>query len=616
MRRIALMAALLAVVAAGVASMAGASDSHTYHVEMYNAFGLVKGSDVRIAGVDAGSVTDLGITPDKRAILTIETSGPLSTLGKDTRCSSEPQSLIAEYFLTCTPKGPALPDGGTIPASHIKQTVQPDLVQDTLRLPFRERLTLLINEFGTALAGNPQQLNQAIRLGAPALTQLKGALDILAAQNRTIRDLNANSDTIISRLAARRQDVVKFIQEARDTAVISAQRRADLSTDFDRLDDFLHQLHPTLVRLGSFAHQQQPLLRNLRLAAPGLNTLSLRLPPFNQATERSLASLGQATVPGRRALTQGRDEIQALAASGKNAFPAADTLDKFLLDLDSPKRVVEIDQRAAKGCNDPTKSCYSTGRPAPTGYTALEGLLNYAYYQTGAINQFDSVGHLLHFGLFDVGASPCGNYNAGDNPSDNDPPPGSHSIGVPKAGGGTTTNLNEADPCVAWLGPNQPGINQDIGSPRYDGSVCPNGSSDPSLCDPNIHVNSAGAVSGRRTSRGGAGIQSTDAGAPGSGAPSPSLPPGTLPTNPKDLSHRLQNLLGLGHHRHRGLPHLGGGGGLPHLGGGGGGLPHLGGGGGLPNLGGGGGLPHLSRGARAGTASRAANDLLDFMFSP
>src|SRR5205085_9626349 len=105
---------------------------HTYKIEMYNAFGLVKGSDVRIAGVNAGSVSDLGITPDKRAIVTVSTSGPLGVLGKDTRCSSEPQSLIAEYFLTCNPMGPPLPDGATIPASHGKQPVQPEPVQATL----------------------------------------------------------------------------------------------------------------------------------------------------------------------------------------------------------------------------------------------------------------------------------------------------------------------------------------------------------------------------------------------------------------------------------------------------------------------------------------------------
>src|SRR3954470_23638065 len=118
MRRIALMTALLGALAAWVTSLAGASDSHTYHIQMYNAFGIVNGSNVRIAGVDAGTVTGLDITPQKRADLTVETSGPLGVLGKDTRCASQPQSLIAEYFLTCNPKGEPLPDGGTIPANH------------------------------------------------------------------------------------------------------------------------------------------------------------------------------------------------------------------------------------------------------------------------------------------------------------------------------------------------------------------------------------------------------------------------------------------------------------------------------------------------------------------
>jgi ABC-type transporter Mla subunit MlaD len=590
MRRLALIAALFAAAVAYLTSIAGADDTHTYKIEMYNAFGIVKGSDIRIAGVNAGSVTDLDITADKRALVTVETSGPLGVLGKDTRCASQPQSLIAEYFLTCSPKGPPLADGGTIPANQVEQTVQSDLVQNTLREPFKQRLALLINEFGTALAGNPHDLNQAIQLGAPALQQLKKALDILAAQNRTIRDLNANSDVIIRQLAARRTDVVRFIQEARDTAAISAQRRADLSADFDKLDNFLHQLRPTLAKLGGLAQQQTPLLSDLHAAAPGLNTLALKLPAFNHATERSLESLGQAAVPGRQALKQGKDEIQTLAASGRHAFSAADTLDKFLLDLDSPKRAVEIDQRAAKACSDKTKPCYSTGRSAPTGYTGLEGLLNYVYYQTGALNQYDDVGHLLHFSLFDVGASPCGNYNAGDNPSDNDPPPGSHTIGVPKAGGGTTTDLRQADPCVAWLGPNQPGINQNINAPPYPSSVCPNGSEDTSLCDPN------GSASANRQSRsgGGAGGQAAIGGGQGgaNGGPLSQLGPGTLPGNPNQLPQRLQDLLGIGDN-----------GSLPHLGGGGGG--GTGGGGGGGGTGGGG-----------GGAGQAANDLLDLLLGP
>ena len=577
MRRIALLTTLLVGLAAWLSSLAGASDTHTYHIQMYNAFGIVDGSNVRIAGVDAGTVTALDITPEKRADLTVETSGPLGVLGKDTRCASQPQSLIAEYFLTCSPKGEPLPEGGTIPANHVTQTVQPDLVQNTLRESYRDRLTLLINEFGTALAGNPKDLNDAIRLGAPALRKLEAALRILASENRTIRDLNANSDEIITQLANRRQDVISFIQHSRDVAAISASRRADLSTDFNRLDDFLAQLRPTLADLGTLADAQTPLLNNLRLAAPGLNTLAENLPAFNQASERSLTSLGRAAVPGRQALIQGKDEIQALAKSGKNAYPAVNTLDKFLLDVDSPKRHVETDARAARSCSDKTAPCWSTGRTAPTGYTGLEGLLNYVYYQTGAINQYDQYGHLLHFSLFDVGATPCGQgYNAGDNPGDNAPPPGNHAIGVPnKDGTGTTTSFDQANQCVSWLGPNQPGINQDIGSPPYDPSVCPGGSTDLSLCNP------AGASAASENGAAGPQVGGTAAapeatqGATGATGPTGVTgatgatgvaPPSGLPDTgvTGKVGKHLRHILGIGRNH---LPRVGGGSRTPKPGG-------------------------------------------------
>ncbi len=49
---------------------------------------------------------------------------------------------------------------------------------------------------------------------------------ILASQNKIIRDLNGElGRRCISQLADRRDDVVRFVQEARDTAEASAARR-------------------------------------------------------------------------------------------------------------------------------------------------------------------------------------------------------------------------------------------------------------------------------------------------------------------------------------------------------------------------------------------------------
>jgi ABC-type transporter Mla subunit MlaD len=407
MRRLLVIAALIAATVAGLAASAAGDDQHTYFIEFDNAFGLTNGSEVKVAGVAAGTVTDLDVNASKRAVVKVELSGPVSVLGEDTICRSQPQSLIAEYFIDCTPKGPPIevPDSSDdervqnpdIPVEQTRQTVQNDLVLNTLRMPFRERLTLLINEFGTALAGNGENLNKAIRRGAPALEQTRQVTRILAGQNTTIRDLNVNADRILAKLAERRRDVTRFIEEAKNTAEIANTRRDDLSQNFALLDDFLAQLGPTMNELDNLAVQGTPLAADLRGAAPGLTTLSRNLPAFNRSATTGLQALGRASVTGRSALRKGRDEIKQLGKSAKKSFATADDLTKFLRDIDDPNRAVEVDARAAR----------DSGRKAPTGYTGMEGLLNYLYYQTLAINQYDQVGHLLHFSIFEVGTAPC-----------------------------------------------------------------------------------------------------------------------------------------------------------------------------------------------------------------
>ena len=532
MRRLLVIAALIAATVAGLAASAAGDDQHTYFIEFDNAFGLTNGSEVKVAGVSAGTVTDLDVNASKRAVVKVELSGPVSVLGEDTICRSQPQSLIAEYFIDCTPKGPPIevPDlsddervqNPDIPVGQTRQTVQNDLVLNTLRLPFRERLTLLINEFGTALAGNGENLNKAIRRGAPALEQTRQVTRILADQNTTIRDLNVNADRILAKLAERRQDVTRFIEEAKNTAEIANTRRDDLSQNFALLDDFLAQLGPTMNELDNLAVQGTPLAADLRGAAPGLTTLSRNLPAFNRSATTGLQALGRASVTGRSALRKGRDEIKQLGKSAKKSFATADDLTKFLRDIDDPNRAVEVDARAAR----------DSGRKAPTGYTGMEGLLNYLYYQTLAINQYDEVGHLLHFSIFEVGTAPCSEYNAGMYHGQ---------VGVPNAdGSAATTDVRQANRCVAWLGDNQPDINEPLNLPPYDPSVCPDGSTDTSLCDPagtltgGARVRSSGTGGGDGTApAGGApGSESGDSGTSPDAPDAPGTPDVPVPTVP------------------------------------------------------------------------------------
>jgi len=513
-RRIALILGSLAAAGAIVVATAGADGNRTYQAKLFNAFGLVDGSELRVAGVKAGTVTDLDITAEKTALITFEVGPDFPELKADASCSSEPQSLIAEYFLDCQPGSSDQPLEAPIEAAKNQTTVQNDLVQNTLREPFKRRFQLIINEFGTALVGNAENLNAAIRSGAPALREFRKVLKILGRQNTIIAQLNVDSDNIFAKLTDRREDVVRFIDEAEDTARVSAERRVDLSRDFDLLDDFLFELRPVMHELGNLAREQTPLLTDLGAAAPGLNKLARNLPRFNNGARVSLEALGGATEVGRRALVKGQDEIAQLSVTSQKAPPAAQIIAEFLQSLDDPANAVEedcdartdlrdqpgeADRRVAileakvgnlSGSQSACGAGAGTGNP---GYTGLEGLLNYGYIQTNSLNLFDAVGHGLHFTI--VGApevaGECGHTNGEQD-------------WVARTGGGETINPVDAADCVGVLGDFQPGITVGKTKPwpsnpadpnqfsltgnlsRYDPRVCPlpGGSTDLDICNP------------------------------------------------------------------------------------------------------------------------------------
>ncbi len=514
MKRIVVILGLIAVTAVSAVTVAGAADSKTYQAELFNAFGLVEGSELRVAGVKAGTVTDLDVTPQKTALITFEVGPEFPELKADASCSSEPQSLIAEYFLDCQPGVSPEPLTGPIPAATNKTTVQPDLAQNTLREPFKNRLQLLINEFGTALDANAENLNAAIRSGAPALRELKQVLNILGQQSQTIAELNANADAIFAQLADRREDVVNFIDNAGRTAAISAERSDDLSRNFDLLDDFLAELQPTMVELGKLATYQTPLMTDLHAVAPGLNKLATNLPRFNEGTKDSLRSLGGAAEIGKVASAKSLEEIEALNRASIPADPAADEVAKFLESIDDPKQAVEEDCDARHDLRDQPGEAdrrvealnqklgvtlhgdqsvcgagSGTGNP---GYTGMEGLLNYAYVQPLSLNLFDQLGHGLALTLV---SAPGGNDACGYQAGPELPAKGFNTTGE------TTTDPKDFAECAGILGDRHPNINYGTNPsglfgnlPPYDPSVCPDGSTSHAICDPNATPAAATAL--------------------------------------------------------------------------------------------------------------------------
>ena len=387
MRRVATVLVLVAAAAGFITFAGGASDGPAgkeFKVELDNAFGLIEGGDFKIAGVRAGSITKLDLDwKTKRAIVgfSIDEAG-FGSIRTDATCNVAPQSLVGEYYVDCEPgkKGEELEEGDTIPVERTTSTVPPDLVNNIMRRPYRERLSFIIAELGAAVAGNSENLNAAVRRAVPALRETNRVLKILADQNEVLADLATNADEVIGELADNRKDVSRWVVSTKEISQTSAERDRDIAAGFRRLPTFLRELRPTMAELETTVQEQGPALRNLSQSAAQIERLFENLPPFAEASRPAFRSLGKASQAGSQAVGPARATVGELTKYSAQAPEVGKNLAIILEHLDDREFSAEEDPRS----------------PGGKGYTGLEALLTYIFDQTLAINVHDGATHILN----------------------------------------------------------------------------------------------------------------------------------------------------------------------------------------------------------------------------
>jgi ABC-type transporter Mla subunit MlaD len=402
-KRIAAIVLLLGLVCGAALSVGAKRDDDsggkTYELLFDNAFGLTEGGDFKVAGVRAGQTSKFEVrTVDGRPLAVVEaevTEPGLADLRRDAHCEIRPQSLIGEYFVDCQPgtSDERLPDGGRVPVEQTSSTIAIDLVNDVMRRPYQERLRLIVGELGAGLAGRPGDLSEVLRRAHPALRETSETLRILGRQTDTIEKFIGDAHTVVGALEDRKRDVSRFVREARETAEISASRRRQLGESFRRLPAFLTELEPYMGRLGDLTEAQTPVLRDLQSASGELDTFLTRLRPFTAEGLPAFRALGEASVVGRRAVLKTDEEIRELRRLAKDAPGFAKPLRQLLQTIDDRKRAVEPDRRAAASGPPAGDKTHTTSSRA--GFTGMEAIWNFFYWQTLSTNALDDVGHVL-----------------------------------------------------------------------------------------------------------------------------------------------------------------------------------------------------------------------------
>ncbi len=429
MKRILTTGVVLLLVVGGVVLISASGSSSpkpTYWIQLDNAFDLTMGGDFKVAGVKAGKIMTLKVdVKTHKALIGVSVDQPgIPAFRTDANCTTRPQSLIGEYFIDCKP-GVApkkLGAGGVVPVKQTLSTIPVDTLNNVLRLPYRERLRLLITELGVGVAGRGQDLNAALRRAVPALQETDRVLGILADQRTVIRNLNRDANIDLTTLARNKGQVARFVVTARRTAEASATRRADIAGTFRRLPGFLEQLKPTMADLGRTADAQTPTLTNLRASAGELTRFFGDLKPFSDASRPAFRSLGQTSITGRQSVVAARPTVALLRGFARRTPEVAKNLRIILRDLDNPSRAVERDPRSPRG---------------GSGYTGLEALLQYPFDQALSINAFDQNSHMLRVSL--VSKSQCAPYR--------------NATSVKK-------DASLRKNCASVLGSHQPGINE------------------------------------------------------------------------------------------------------------------------------------------------------------
>ena len=432
MRRIVSTLLLLAVAGGAAFALTGAGgqgpEKPTYKVVLDNAFGLVTGADMKVAGVRAGKIKSLEVDrKTHKAIVEFEISEDgFGSLRKDVQCESRPQSLIGEYYIDCKPgtSSEKLASGTTIPVEQTTSTIPIDLVNNVLRRPYRERLSIILDELGAGVAGRAEDINDVIRRASPALRETDRVLAKLASQNQTLKQLVTDADTTLGDLADNKRNVGRWVVETKETAAASAERRADIAAGLRRLPTFLRELRPTMAALGDASEAQTPALQNLNASADQLATFLENLKPLSESTQVNLRSLAEASRKGRPAVKAAQPVVAELNQGTKKAPEMANNAAIVFEHLNDRKNAVEKDPRS----------------PGGEGYTGFEAVLQWVFDQSQAVNIYDKNGYILKVNLFH---SKCSNYQ---NPK-------------------TLKEEMAKDPsfykdCAAILGPNQPSITQ------------------------------------------------------------------------------------------------------------------------------------------------------------
>ncbi|MGH8998910.1 MAG: MlaD family protein [Acidimicrobiia bacterium] len=317
------VAAPLAGVVIGGAALGGiitgGGGGYQVTVVFPDAANLVRGGQVQIDGLPAGSIQGLEVR-DGKALVKLSVNAAHAPLHSGTQVRIDYRAVLGERTVTVMP-GPeanaTIPDGGIIEGGAAR--IDFDQLLRAFDPETREHLRKAVPALDSVLAGREGKVGETLE-AAPAFTE--AVAQLLAAVGEdgpALRTLVTSLRDLSTRLVDRQPDIAGVIDGLEKFMTAGARQDAALAAGLDALPATLESATGALAKVPASVEATVPLLTDLRPVVEKLGPVSALLAPTLAELRPTLAALR----PALTSLATFLDVSPALLATAGGFLPAA-----------------------------------------------------------------------------------------------------------------------------------------------------------------------------------------------------------------------------------------------------------------------------------------------------
>jgi phospholipid/cholesterol/gamma-HCH transport system substrate-binding protein len=243
-----------------------------------------QGQSVRIAGVQVGKITKVGLS-NGMALVTMQLDPEYPKkipIYRDATALLRPRTGLKDMFVELDPggSGAVLKSGAEIPIENTSPDVDPDEVLSALDTDTREYLQLLINGAGKGLKGRGHDLNLTFKALGPTNRDLKRVTGAIAERRVALKELIHNYGDLTNTLADTDKSIRRLINSSDAVFRAFASQNENLSLAVSKLPATLRQTEQTLAKANDYAQLLGPTLESLRAPFRQLDVANHAVRPF------------------------------------------------------------------------------------------------------------------------------------------------------------------------------------------------------------------------------------------------------------------------------------------------------------------------------------------------